>query len=151
MCRGFKPGRNGKHTSNCFHEEIKHDTFRLKSLGILVAITAAAAPIRRMLLATQDGAPILSRPLPDTALLATRTALQNALLVALGPDRLRLGCEVGDVAPGRVTLVSGEVLACDLVVDAGGIRAPSNTGAPPSYGGVRRRAGAVGPGRGARA
>ena len=88
-----------------------------------------------MLLATQDGAPILSRPLPNIALLATRTALQNALLVALGPDRLRLGCEVGDVAPGRVTLVSGEVLACDLVVDAGGIRAPSNTGAPPSYAG----------------
>lgn len=43
---------------------------RLKILGILVAVTAAAAPIRRMLLATQDGAPILSRPLPDTALLA---------------------------------------------------------------------------------
>ena len=43
---------------------------RLRTLGILVAVTAAAAPIRRMLLATQDGAPILSRPLPDTALLA---------------------------------------------------------------------------------
>ena len=42
----------------------------MASLGILGAVTAAAAPIRRMLLATQDGAPILSRPLPDTALLA---------------------------------------------------------------------------------
>lgn len=107
----------------------------MASLGILGAVTAAAAPIRRMLLATQDGAPILSHPLPDTALLATRTALQNALLVALGPERLRLGCEVGDVSPGRVTLVSGEVLACDLVVDAGGIRGPSNTGALPAYAG----------------
>lgn len=70
MCGGFKPGRNGKCTSNCFHEEIRQDVFRLRTLGILVAVTAAAAPIRRMLLATQDGAPILSRPLPDTALLA---------------------------------------------------------------------------------
>jgi 2-polyprenyl-6-methoxyphenol hydroxylase-like FAD-dependent oxidoreductase len=107
----------------------------MASLGILGAVTAAAAPIRRMLLATQDGAPILSRPLPDTALLATRTALQNALLVALGPERLRLGYEVGDVAPGRVTLVSGEVFTSDLVVDAGGIRAPSNSGALPAYSG----------------
>ena len=122
----------------------------MASLGILGAVTAATAPIRRMLLATQDGAPILSRPLPDTALLATRTALQNALLVALGPERLRLGCEVGDIAPGRVALLSGEVLACDLVVDAGGIRAPSNSGAPPAYagyGGVLALSGRVtGPG-----
>lgn len=107
----------------------------MASLGILGAVTAAAAPIRRMLLATQDGAPILSRPLPDTALLATRTALQNALLVALGPERLRLGYEVGDVTSGRVTLVSGEVFTSDLVVDAGGIRAPSNSGALPAYAG----------------
>lgn len=122
----------------------------MASLDILDAVTAAAAPIRRMLLATQDGAPILSRPLSDTTLLATRTALQNALMVALGPERLRLGCEVGDVAPGRVTLTSGEVLACDLVVDAGGIRAPSNTGATPAYagyGGVLALSGRVaGPG-----
>jgi 2-polyprenyl-6-methoxyphenol hydroxylase-like FAD-dependent oxidoreductase len=121
-------------------------------LGILGAVTAAAAPIRQMLLATQGGATILARPLPDTALLATRTALQNALLVALGPDRLRLGCEVSEVGPGRVTLASGEPLACDLVVDAGGIRAPSNTGAPPAYagyGGVLALSGPVtGPGLG---
>jgi len=107
----------------------------MERLGVLGAVTAAAAPIRRMLLATQEGAPILSRLLPDTALLATRTALQNALLVALGPDRLRLGCEVDEVAPGRVLLASGERLTCDLVIDAGGIRAPSNAGAPPTYAG----------------
>ncbi len=88
----------------------------MTSLGILGAVTGASAPIRQMLL-------------------ATRTGLQNTLLVALGPDRLRLGCEVSEVAPGRVTLASGEVLACDLVVDAGGIRAPSNPGAPPAYAG----------------
>ena len=85
-------------------------------LGILGAVTAAAAPIRQMLL-------------------ATRTALQNALLVALGPDRLRLGCEVSEVALGRVTLASGEPLACGLVVDAGGIRAPSSVGSAPPYAG----------------
>ena len=104
-------------------------------LGILGAVTAAAAPIRQMLLAAQDGATILSRPLPDTALLATRTALQNVLLVALRPDRLRLDCEVIAVAPGRVMLASGEPLACDLVVDAAGIRAPSSIGVPPAYAG----------------
>jgi 2-polyprenyl-6-methoxyphenol hydroxylase-like FAD-dependent oxidoreductase len=124
----------------------------MERLGVLGAVTAAAAPIRRMLLATQEGAPILSRLLPDTALLATRTALQNALLVALGPDRLRLGCEVSEIVPGRVTLASGEPLACDLVVDAGGIRAPSNAGAPPAYagyGGVLALSGrVVGPGLG---
>ena len=107
----------------------------MASLGILGAVTAAAAPIRRLLLATQGGETIFSRPLPDTALLATRTALQNALLVALGPDRLRLGCEVSEVTPRRVTLVSGEALVCDLAVDAGGIRAPTNIGAPPAYAG----------------
>nr|WP_073981446.1 FAD-dependent monooxygenase [Erythrobacter donghaensis] len=124
-------------------------------LGILGAVTAASAPIRQMLLATQGGATILARPLPDTALPATRTALQNALLVALGPDRLRLGCEVSEVsevAPGRVTLASGEPLACDLVVDAGGIRAPSSTGPAPAYagyGGVLALSGPVtGPGLG---
>ncbi|AUX69732.1 hypothetical protein CHX26_09675 [Porphyrobacter sp. HT-58-2] len=121
-------------------------------LGILGAVAAAAAPIRQMLLATKDGATILSRPLPDTALLATRTALQNALLVALGPDRLRLGCEVAALAPGRVTLANGELLACDLIVDAGGIRAPSNTDVPPvyaGYGGVLALSGRVaGPGLG---
>lgn len=74
-------------------------------------------------------------PPPRHCASGARTALQNALLVALGPGQLRLGCEVGDVAPGRVTLTNGEVLACDLVVDAGSIRAPSNTGAPPSYAG----------------
>jgi 2-polyprenyl-6-methoxyphenol hydroxylase-like FAD-dependent oxidoreductase len=121
-------------------------------LGVLGAVTAAAAPIRQMLLATKDGATILSHPLPHTALLATRTALQNALLVALGPDRLRLGCEVAEVAPGRVMLASGEPLACNLVVDAGGIRAPSNTGMLPAYagyGGVLALSGRVaGPGLG---
>jgi 2-polyprenyl-6-methoxyphenol hydroxylase-like FAD-dependent oxidoreductase len=104
-------------------------------LGILGTVTAAAAPIRQMLLATQAGTAILSRPLHHTALLATRTALQNALLVALGPDRLRLGSEVIEVAPGRVTLASGEALVCDLVVDAGVIHGPSNTSQPPAYAG----------------
>jgi 2-polyprenyl-6-methoxyphenol hydroxylase-like FAD-dependent oxidoreductase len=124
----------------------------MASLGILGAVTAAAAPIRQMLLATQAGAPILTRSLPDTALLATRTALQNALLVALGSDRLRLGCEVTEVAPGRVTLANGAALACDLVVDAGGIRAASDNRAPPAYagyGGVLALSGRVaGPERG---
>ncbi|MBA4774003.1 MULTISPECIES: FAD-dependent monooxygenase [Sphingomonadales] len=121
-------------------------------LGILGAVTAAAAPIGQMLLATQGGATILARLLPDTALLATRTSLQNALLVALGPDRLRLGCEVAEVASGRVTLASGEPLVCDLVVDAGGIRAPSSAGSAPAYagyGGVLALSGRVaGPGLG---
>lgn len=107
----------------------------MSSLGILEAVTATAAPIRQMLLATQDGQTILSRTIPDTALLTTRTALQNALLVALGAERLRLGCAVDAVAPGRVTLTSGESLSCDLVVNAGGIRAPSSAGPPPAYAG----------------
>jgi 2-polyprenyl-6-methoxyphenol hydroxylase-like FAD-dependent oxidoreductase len=52
-----------------------------------------------------------------------------------------------------VTLASGEpLLACDLVVDAGGIRAPSNTGVLPAYagyGGVLALSGPVaGPGLG---
>lgn len=120
-------------------------------LGILGAVTAAAAPIGQMLLATQGGATVLARLLPDTALLATRTSLQNALLVALGPDRLRLGCEVAGVASGRVTLASGDPLVCDLVVDAaGGILAPSSAGSAPPMramaGCWRSRAGSRGPG-----
>ena len=55
-----------------------------KLLQHIEGVTAAAAPIGQMLLATQGGATILARLLPDTALLATRTSLQNALLVALG-------------------------------------------------------------------
>jgi len=104
-------------------------------LGILGAVVAAAAPIRRMRLATQSDTTILSYSLPETALLATRTALQNALLVALGSDRLRLGCEVTAVEPGRVTLAHGAALTCDLVVDAGGIRALSSAASAPTYAG----------------
>ena len=51
-----------------------------------------------------------------------------------------------------MTLASGEPLACDLVVDAGGIRAPSSTGSAPAYagyGGVLGMSGRVtGPGLG---
>ena len=122
----------------------------MTSLGILGAVAAASAPIRRMLLATRGGNAIVTRTLPETALLTTRTALQNALLVALGADRLRLGCEVGAMAAGWVTLANGETLACDLVVDAGGIRAPSDAGPPlryAGYGGVLALSGSVaGPG-----
>jgi hypothetical protein len=72
----------------------------MASLDILGAVTAAAAPGRQLLLTTQCQTTILSRPLPETALLATRTAIQNALLVTLGTDRLRLGCEVNEVDRG---------------------------------------------------
>jgi 2-polyprenyl-6-methoxyphenol hydroxylase-like FAD-dependent oxidoreductase len=111
----------------------------MSSLGILDAVAATAAPIRRMLLATQAGQPILTRSMPDTALLSTRTGLQNALLVAFGSERLRLGCVVDRIDTGRVVLANGETLGCDLAVDAGGIRAPSGVGLQPyhaGYGGV---------------
>lgn len=47
MCGGFKPGRNGKCTSNCFHEEIRQDVFRLRTLTLIVALhrSQAKAPM----------------------------------------------------------------------------------------------------------
>lgn len=107
----------------------------MSSLGILNSVSAAAAPIRKMLLATQGGQPIFQRELSDTALLITRSALQNALLDAFGPERLRLDCPVSSIAAGRVTLATGDVLFCDLVVDAGGIRALGAAGPPAHYAG----------------
>lgn len=107
----------------------------MSSIGILNAVRATAAPIQTMLLATQSGRAILTRAIPGPALMSTRTALQNALLVALGDERLRLNCKVDHITAGRVALASGETLACDLLVDAGGIRALSELGPPPRYSG----------------
>lgn len=107
----------------------------LSSLGIMNSVSVEAAPIRKLLLATQGGRPIFQRELPDTALLITRSALQIALLEAFGSERLRLGCPVKGIAGGCVTLASGDVLCCDLVVDAGGIRALSAAGPAAQYAG----------------
>lgn len=107
----------------------------MSSIGILNVVSATAAPIQAMLPATQSGQAILTRAIPGPALMSTRTALQNALLVALGDERLRLNCKVDNITAGRVTLASGETLTCDLLIDAGGIRAPSDLGPPPRYSG----------------
>ena len=107
----------------------------MSSLGILNAVSATAAPIRTMLLATQSGQTILKRAIPGHAMMSTRTALQSALLAALGNQRLRMNCRVDHIAAGQVALTSGETLSCDLVVDAGGIRAPTEAGVTPRYAG----------------
>lgn len=107
----------------------------MSSIGILDAVSATAAPIQTMLLATQSGEAILTRAIPGPAFISTRTALQNALLVALGDERLRLNCKVDHITAGRVVLAGGETLTCDLLIDAGGIRAPSELGPPPRYSG----------------
>jgi 2-polyprenyl-6-methoxyphenol hydroxylase-like FAD-dependent oxidoreductase len=104
-------------------------------IGVLDAVYAGAARIRTMLLATQNEQAILSRALSDTAIISTRTNLQNSLLVALGSDRIRLNAVVDHVSANRVIMTSGETLTCDLVVDAGGIRAPSAAGPPARYSG----------------
>lgn len=122
----------------------------MEVLGILPAVMQAAAPIRSMLLATRDGRPILGRRIAGPALLITRSALQTALLAALDHDVLRLDCDVRGIEPGRVILAGGDQITGDLVVDAGGIRAPSERAVRPryaGYGGVLALSGAVaGPG-----
>jgi 2-polyprenyl-6-methoxyphenol hydroxylase-like FAD-dependent oxidoreductase len=118
----------------------------MASIGVLNAVNASAAPIRRMLLADQNGQAILTRPLPGPAIMSTRANLQNALLVSLGSERIRLSAVVDQVSAERVTMANGETLTCDLVVDAGGIRAPSEAGSPPhyaGYGGVLALSGSV--------
>jgi hypothetical protein len=75
-------------------------------LGILGDVTAAGAPIRRMLPATQGGDLILPRALPDSALLATTTALPNAplgsLTTTMSEPRRRAAC-IMPVYAERVT------------------------------------------------
>ena len=108
------------------------------SLVVLNAVSASSAPILAMLLADRNGNVLLERKLPGPALMTTRTALQDALLTALGPERVRLAATVKQVASNRIELSGGDTLACDLVIDAGGIRAPSSGEAPryAGYGGV---------------
>lgn len=107
----------------------------MASIGVLDAVSTSAAPIRTILLAAQDEQTILSRALSGPAIICTRTNLQNTLLAALGSDCIRLHAVVDHVSAERVTMASGETLACDLVVDAGGIRAPSTAGPPARYAG----------------
>lgn len=108
----------------------------LASLGIARTVTAVSAPINAMLLADKHGKRIIHRTIPGPALLITRAALQAALLNELGTDNLRLGCAVDGIdAHGTVTLCNGTMVTADLIVDGGGIRAPSLGEVAPRYAG----------------
>ncbi|MBX7482177.1 FAD-dependent monooxygenase [Qipengyuania qiaonensis] len=107
----------------------------MSSIGVLSAVSAVAAPITAMQLATRGGQTILRREIPDQAMMSTRASLQDALLAALSIERVLLGCKVEHISNDRITLADGATLTCDLVVDAGGIRALSSAGSPPSYAG----------------
>ena len=108
----------------------------LTSLGIAESVTEVAAPIRSMLLADNRGRHIIDRKIPGPALLITRAALQGALIDELGSGDLRLGCAADDIdARGIVTLGDGSTIAGDLIVDGGGIRAPSLRAIAPRYAG----------------
>lgn len=118
----------------------------LSSLGVFPAVAAASAPIRTTLLANKNSKPIMGATIRQPALMCTRSALQGTMMAAFGHERLRLGCEVASVEAGRVTLASGLGLSCDLVIDAGGIRAPSSGAIQPvyaGYGGVLALSGSV--------
>lgn len=107
----------------------------MSSIGVLSAVSARGAPITAMQLATRAEKTILRRTIPDQALMSTRAALQDALLMAVGSERVRLDCKVDHISNNRIELASGETMACDLVVDAGGIRALSSASSLPSYAG----------------
>lgn len=107
----------------------------MSSLRVLSPVSAGGAPITAMQLATRDGKTILQRAITDQAMMSTRASLQNALLTAVGSERVRLDCKVDHISNNRIELSGGETMACDLVIDAGGIRALSGAGSPPSYAG----------------
>lgn len=107
----------------------------MSSIGVLSAVSVGGAPISAMQLGTRDGTTILERAIPDQAMMCTRAFLQDALLTAVGSERVRLNCRVDRISNNRIELTDGETLTCDLVVDAGGIRALSGAGSPPSYAG----------------
>lgn len=107
----------------------------MSSIGVLNEVSAAGAPITAMQLATRDGRTILRRSIPDQAMMSTRASLQSALLRAIGSERVRLDCHVEHISNDRVELAGGETMACDLVVDAGGVRALSGSGSKPDYAG----------------
>lgn len=107
----------------------------MSSIGVLNAVSAGGTPITGMQLATRDGKTILRRTIPDKAMMSTRASLQDALLTAVGSERVRLDCKVDHISNNRIELAGGETMVCDLVVDAGGIRALSSAVSPPSYAG----------------
>lgn len=107
----------------------------MSSIGVLSAVSAGGAPITAMQLATRDGKTILQRTISDQAMMSTRASLQDALLTALGSERVRLDCKVDHIANNRIELAGGETMTCDLVVDPGGIRALSGAKSIPSYAG----------------
>lgn len=124
----------------------------LRHLGVADAIEAEAAPLVTMLLATQDGRPVMGPWAIDPArhgeraYLPTRALIQRALQARLGTSALHLGRRVATVedrgAAAAVTFADGETIAADLIVAADGIRSATGTricGNPPracSYGGV---------------
>lgn len=105
-----------------------------------------------MLLATQDGRPVMGPWAVDPArhgeraYLPTRALIQGALQASLGPSALHLGrrvVAVEDRGPAAiVTFAGGEEIEADLIVAADGIRSATGTktcGNPPracGYGGV---------------
>ena len=107
----------------------------MSSIGVLSAVSSVGAPITAMQLATRDGKTILRRAISDKAMMSTRASLQDALLTAVGSERVRLDCKVDHISNNRIELAGGETMTCDLVVDAGGIRALSGAGSLPSYAG----------------
>ena len=101
-------------------------TAALDQLGILAPVEASGAPLRSMLVADRGGRPIIGpRQVRGTALMVTRSALQDCLIDALGPTPLHLGSTVAGVEQDRVgalvRFVGGRTVVADLVIDAGGI------------------------------
>lgn len=107
----------------------------MSSIGVLSEVSAGSAPITAMKLATRDGKTILRRSITDQAMMSTRASLQDALLAAIGSERVRLDCKVDRISNNRIDLTDGGTMTCDLVVDAGGIRAISGARSLPSYAG----------------
>lgn len=116
----------------------------LDRLGAADKIRSVGQPFSEMLVADQQGRPIIGPRASDgESFIVTRAALQAALFSSLPLHVVTLGCEVEKVKAGngqtRVTLTDGAHVDADLVVDAAGIRSigrPNEQATYRGYGGV---------------
>ena len=102
----------------------------LRALGVADAVLARGFAPRRGELRRMDGTVLKRAELPPQALggplfMALRPALHGALLDAIGPEALTLGCEATGFTTdgGRVTLrlADGRLIEGDLLIGADGI------------------------------
>ena len=102
----------------------------LRALGVADAVLARGFAPRRGEMRRMDGTVLKRAELPPQALggplfMALRPALHGALLDAIGPEALTLGCEAAGFTTdgGRVTLrlADGRLIEGDLLIGADGI------------------------------